>query len=112
MKQELPAVARKIDGLCNSIGKKCESIAKFASSEELATALSEYDKSIEIAEAQLHSEGLPATLIKNRAKGMCSKQLFAVKTLEIRWKAMLSIVRSTESRLNGQQSIYKHLDET
>lgn len=112
MKPELMTVAQRIDGLCDSIGRKSEAIAKFAASEKLANALAEYDKAIELAIVQLQSEGVPATIIKPRAKGMCKDQLFAVKSLEITWKAMLSIIESTESRLNGQQSIYKHLDET
>ncbi len=111
MKPEPLTVARRIDGLCDSIGKKSSAIAKFAASEKLATALAEYDKAIELAIAQLQSEGMPITVIKDRAKGMCRDQLFAVKSLEITWKAMLSILKSTEARLNGQQSINRHLSE-
>ena len=111
MNPELPAVARKINALEEDIGRQCQQLTKFAASEKLTTALASYDKSVEIALVKLQSEGVPATVAKDRAKGMCESQLFAVKSLEIKWKAMQSILRATESRLNGQQSIYRHFSE-
>lgn len=108
---EVCKVAKKIEALCVLIGKKGEKIAKFAASEKLATALANYDKSIEIAIAKLQSENVPITVIKDRAKGMCRDQLFEVKCLEIKWKAMLSILNACEARLNGYQSINRHLSE-
>ncbi len=106
------SVAKKIDALTESIGKKAEGIAKFAASEELATALAEYDKAIELAIVELEHQDVPVTVREKRAKGMCSEQLFKVKSLEIKWKAMLAIMEATKARLNGQQSVYKHLDST
>jgi len=103
-------VAKKIEALCKLIGEKGTDIAKFAASEKLATALANYDKSIELAIAQLQSEGVPVTVIKDRAKGMCRDQLYEVKSLEIKWKAMLSILNACEARLNGYQSINRHLE--
>ena len=104
------AVAKKIDALCENIRKKSASIAKFADSEKLAMALANYDKSIELALVQLEHDGVPVSVREKRAKGMCRDQLFEVKSLEIKWKAMLCIMDATKSRLLGQQSINKHLD--
>ena len=106
---DIVEIATKIEFLCELIGKKSAELAKFAASEKLATALANYDKSMELAIAQLQSKGIPTTVIKDRAKGMCRDQLFEVKSLEIKWKAMLSILRSTEARLNGYQSANKYL---
>lgn len=104
-------VAKKIDALCIDIAKKCENIAKFVQSERLASAMAEYDKAIELALAQLESDGVPVTIRKDKAKGMCKDQLFNLRSLEIRWKAMLSILEATKARLNGYQSVNRHLSE-
>lgn len=105
-------VARKIDALCGSIKTKAEDIAKFVASEKLANAMAEYDKAIELALIELEQQNVPATVRKDRAKGMCKEQLFELRSLEIKWKAMLSIMDATKARLIGQQSVYKHLDST
>ena len=104
-------VSKKIDDICKTIHKKAAEIAKFASSEKLPLALAEYDKAMELAIIQLHGEGVPTTTIRDRAKGMCKEQLYAVKSLEIKWKAMLSIFEATKARLNGYQTINRHLSE-
>lgn len=109
---ELYEVAKKIEGLCDSIGTKCKDIAKFVASDKLASAMAEYDKAIELALAQLESDGVPVTIRKDKAKGMCKDQLFNLRSLEIKWKAMLSILEATKARLNGYQSVNRHLSET
>jgi hypothetical protein len=108
---ETYAVAKKIEALCDSVGKKCENIAKFVASDKLPSALAEYDKAIEMAIAQLQANGEPATLTKDKAKGMCKDQLFILKSLEIKWKAMLTILEATKAQLNGYQSVNRHLSE-
>ena len=105
-------IGQRILALCDAIKKIEENVAKFAKSEKLASALAEYDKAIELAIAQLQSEGIPVTVAKDKAKGMCKDQLFNLKSLEIKWKAMLSILESTKARLNGYQSYNRHLSET
>jgi len=107
---EVLEVAKKMNALCDSIHDKSVTIAKFADSEKLAMALANYDKSIELALVQLEHEGVPVSVREKRAKGMCRDQLFEVKSLEIKWKAMLTILEATKTRLMGQQSINKHLD--
>ncbi len=106
------AVAQKIDALCGSIKTKAEGIAKFVDSEKLANAMANYDKSIELALIELEHQNVPVTIREKRAKGMCRDQLFELRSLEIKWKAMLAIMEATKARLNGQQSVNKHLDNT
>ena len=104
-------IGQRILAICTHIEKIEKRVAEFAKSEKLASALAEYDKAMEMAVAQLQSDGCPATNIRDKAKGMCKEQLFLVKSLEIKWKAMLSILEATKARLNGFQSYNKYLSE-
>lgn len=109
--EEAYVIGQKILAVCKSIEKKGEDIAKFVASDKLPSAMAEYDKAIEIAIAQLQSDDVPVTVVKDRAKGMCKDQLFNLRSLEIKWKAMLSILEATKARLNGFQSYNRHLAE-
>jgi len=108
---EVYPIGQRILAICDAIKKIEENVAKFAKSEKLASAMAEYDKQIELALARLESDGIPVTIRKDHAKGLCKDQLFNLRSLEIKWKAMLSILESTKARLNGYQSYNRHLAE-
>lgn len=86
-----------------------------------AKAISEYDKQIAITTLKLKNglitefEGvkisnLPATLVRDIAKGICYKECFDKEIGESNYKAIVSIMESIRAELNGLQSINKYLE--
>ena len=76
-----------------------------------ADAMSNYDKEMSIAVAQLKSEGEPVSIIDKKAKGMCHAELHAKILAEEMLKAHYSKLDRLKAQLNGLQSMNRHLAE-
>ena len=91
--------------------------------DEKAQAIAEYDKEIAITELKLKAgvikefEGQPvpknlaANLTKDIAKGICWQQRLAQEAAEGSYKNATIKVEAIEAILNGNQSIFRHLDK-
>ena len=89
--------------------------------DEKALAIGNYDKAIAIATAKLalgtvkevlgvRVDGKPpATLIKKLAEGMCHEEQVAQIVATNEYKSVLTKIQVLEATLNGQQSLFRHL---
>jgi hypothetical protein len=77
-----------------------------------ANAMREYDKQMGVFCVKLKDAGLPATLIKDRARAECSEFLYQKVVAEETLKAHYSRLDTLKAQLNGYQSINRYLDST
>ena len=76
-----------------------------------ANTIGEYRKKLEITTLTLKEQGMPATLIKDLAKGESYKEEVAMDLAESMYKIALTKLRVIETELNGYQSINRHLSQ-
>ena len=74
-----------------------------------AKAVSEYDRSLGVASANIRAEDTPATLVDKEARKRCYKELYAKIVAEEGMKAHYSNISILEAILNGWQSYNRYL---
>jgi len=90
-------------------GKKAEAIALY--DKELAiTILKIRNETISEFEG-IEIKGLPATILEKVAKGVCFNEKLNQDKAEADYKSLIVYIKTTESQLNGWQSIYRYLNE-
>ena len=100
IKGEIVALTRIGDGL------KDKGLAR-------ANAMVEYDRALAIAIAKLRDEGIQATLATKLAAGeqeVLDARL-GMEIADIIWKATNKQLDSVQAKLNGWQSIFRHLEQ-
>ena len=91
-------------------------------SDKKAVTSSDYDRVLAITILKLRNgtieeweggklENLPATVLEKVAKGICFVERLEMDKAEADYKSLLSYVSTTESQLNGYQSINRHLQD-
>ena len=87
-------------------------LEKMVKDKAISASSAEYDKQMELAIANLHGgeTKIPVTLVKDIAKGKCSRYLANRLQAEMEARAIESRIKVYQSILNGWQSIKKDFD--
>jgi len=102
--------AELIQTAIGALGKEGERSLDLIQSK--AKAVSEYDRVMGLATANLKAEGMAATLIDKIAKERCHKALYDKIVAEETLKAHYCRLSTLESQLNGLQSMNRYLQST
>ena len=106
---ELMQVAKAIEDIIAEIGKFRKQIEDKGILK--AQAIKNYDMKMDVAIVELKDEGVPVTLIRDRAKGKCAEYRYELELAEAGYKACISNIEALKAQLNGCQSIFRYLDE-
>ena len=87
-----------------------------------AKTSAEYDKQMALAIVKIRNKAikdyegfplddLPANLLEKIAKGLCYQARLDMDIAENSYKSLITAIDTTQSILNGWQSIFRHLEE-
>ena len=113
-------VSREIIAMMGSLDEAVDSLPKLG--EDKAKSIAEYEKSVTITIMRLKNgeefrvdgrsiHNTQATLSEKLAKGICWKEKIDMEKAEADYKNTLAKVEALKAKLNGWQSIYRHLSE-
>ncbi len=116
---DIIAVQQEIDKYIRTIEKHCAKLESRA--KEKALAVAEYDKKLAITIMELRLgvakelDGVaikdpPVTIIEKIAKGLCWQDKLCLDKAETQYKLTITKINAAEACLNGEQSIYRHLE--
>ena len=117
---DIITVSSEIKKLIDSL-EKAKKFLKERSDKKAETS-SLYDKELAVTILKIRNEtinefegielkGLPATILEKVAKGICYKEKLEQDKAEADYKSLITYINTTESQLNGWQSIYRYLNE-
>ncbi len=117
---EILEVARKIDGCVNELDSMQKNLLELAKSKVKASVA--YEKQIAVTlislrngkEYTLEGETIvspPTTIMEKIAKGICWEESLEKDKTEIQYNNLVKSIDITKAKLNGYQSIYKHLGD-
>ncbi len=103
-------IAKQIEAVIGAIraeGQRSEALIQAK-----ADSMRSYDKAVAVKSVALRASGMPATLIKDQAKGDASQLLCEKIVAEETLKAHFARLDYLKAQLNGYQSINRHLAVT
>ena len=100
-------VARQIETCIRAIGEEGKLSPDLI--EGRAMAIRDYDKALSIEEVKLRDDKVPATMVKDVARGNISEARYKLEIAEGSYKAHFSRLDCLKAQLNGLQSINRHL---
>ena len=103
-------VAKQIEAVIEAI--RAEGGRSEALIQSKAETMRVYDKAIAVTSATLRGGGMPATLIKDQAKGDASQLMCEMIVATETLKAHFARLEYLKAQLNGYQSINRHLEST
>ena len=85
-------------------------LASLVKNQNVANALLEYRKAMEISTQTLKNKGTAATLIKDLARGMCAEQEAKYEQAQIEYKTTVVLMEIASKELNALQSMNRVVD--
>lgn len=105
---ELKMISDEIYAVSKRLQKSADAIYKLGN--EKAVSERDYRKALMMEILKLRSDGMPATLILDVARGNVSDLMFERDAAEARFKSAIESLEALKSQLSALQSLLKHLE--